>query len=111
MNLSKRYGFLPKENQHFAYNPYVEARVMAVNEQGGASQVVTQERDRPSRLTALRQSTDHGDTITIALEPAVGAVYTLQGKTGKIVSADKNTFTTDFQQSTGRRANPRSDEA
>lgn len=91
----KRYGFLPKENQHFAYNPYVEARVMAVNEQGARLRL-SPRKETVVETYGLTTVTDHGDTITIALEPTVGAVYTLQGKTGKIVSADKNTFTTDF---------------
>jgi len=88
-------GFLPKEGQIFTFNPYVNARVESIDDEG-AHMVLSPRTEKVKESYGLTTVAQEGERIVVKLEPEIGALYTLQGKTGKIVSKDGTNFTIDF---------------
>lgn len=93
---ARTFGTLPLENQNLHWVPYFETRVA-----GATIREVTLEH---TAADGRRFEEDHGitevsledDEIVTRLQPRIGAFFEYEKRKGRIVSADEETFTVDF---------------
>jgi FKBP-type peptidyl-prolyl cis-trans isomerase 2 len=94
---SQRYNGFPIKGKTIAFNPYVEALVLDVAEDGVTLQLspVAEEIDSDFGLTRM---TVENEKIHIHLTPKIGGYFELEKRPGRVVAVSDNQFTVDFNE-------------
>ncbi len=90
------FGVLPEKNQDLPWVPYFETRVASATIRDVTLENVAVdgrrfEEDHGTTVVSVR-----GEEIVTRLDPRIGASFEYEKRKGRIVSADEDTFTVDF---------------
>jgi FKBP-type peptidyl-prolyl cis-trans isomerase 2 len=91
----ERYGVFPVKDKAVAFNPYVNGRVVEVNEGGAVLELEPTAEETESEFGVTR-AVLKGDTIEMTLTPKMHAPFEVKKQRGRIVASDEKKFTVDF---------------
>jgi FKBP-type peptidyl-prolyl cis-trans isomerase 2 len=92
----KQFGGFPSEGKVVDITPYLKARVDKVTDAYAELEVVSDGTEHFEEALGIVEVRREGDRFKVTLSPKIGAPFKAEGGDGRIVSADADSFTVDF---------------
>lgn len=90
------FGVLPQEGQSLHWVPYFDTRVVSATVQEVTLENLAEKGKRIDEPFGTTEVSVQGEEILTRLDPLIGAPFEHEKRKGKIVSADEDFFTVDF---------------